>query len=348
MTQAFAQILFYYDLYPEKIEHIGKVKKVTTSRGTFALKETEMANDVAEWFVHVMRRLDRLGYDQVIPLIPTKYGDYTISTGQRTYYLMPWMTPKADNPAIPKDIKIIEQMAKIHNLTEKTQVYSKDLIDQSYQTLLKRWGMRQAKMEQFAELAERKTYMSPFELTFLTHVQRMMHMAEEAKQHLKSWYEQCQENERFRSVLCHTRLSHQHVLFDDYGEPYLLNFEKAALDTPARDLALFYRRSFHHLWGAQAPEARPEGGGPLDPLYWFEVYEQIFLLKKEEKSLFASYLLFPEPIIHSIDTYRQNERYLSELQLVQRLERRLLNMRKVQRFTSQLFNDAREQKPLTD
>ncbi|UTW68926.1 hypothetical protein KHA80_16970 [Anaerobacillus sp. HL2] len=31
-------ILFQYDLYPEKIEQVGKVKKIVSPKGTFALK----------------------------------------------------------------------------------------------------------------------------------------------------------------------------------------------------------------------------------------------------------------------------------------------------------------------
>ncbi|UTW68927.1 hypothetical protein KHA80_16975 [Anaerobacillus sp. HL2] len=51
--------------------------------------------------------------------------------------------------------------------------------------MLKRWEKRRLDMRFFAEEAERKTYMSPFELTYLTHYSRMDMLANLTTKYLK-------------------------------------------------------------------------------------------------------------------------------------------------------------------
>ncbi|MGO4888593.1 spore coat protein YsxE [Anaerobacillus sp. MEB173] len=324
INQSYGPILFQYDLYPDRIEQHGKVKKIVTGYGNFALKKTNFTEEQAEWFIHVMRRLERLGYENVIPIIPTKYGDYIVTNNQQSYYLMPWLE-EFDHNRISKEEVILQQMAKLHGLTEKEQKYSPETLENSYNALIQRWERRRLEMERFAQFAETKTYMSPFELTFLTHFGRLIKMAEDSVYYLKSWYEACQENGKYRSVLCHGRLSRHHTLFDRYGNGYLFNFERAILDTPARDLAVFYRKSLQYT-----PWDEDEG------IRWMNIYQSQFPLVAEEKQLFISYLSYPEPVFRVIDDYQERKNYLTELQYVQRLEKRLLNMARIRRFIEKL------------
>lgn len=242
-TVNYGPILFQYDLYPEKIEEVGKVKKVISRRGTFALKETSLNEEEASWFTHVIHRLSEIGYHQIVPLYPTKYGDYTVQYGNRTYYLMPWFAG-GDRFGLTREEVIIEEIGKIHFLTLKEQDFSPEVVDHSFQYLMQRWESRQLEMERFAEESERMPYMSPFELTYLSHFHHMMRMAEDAKRRLKDWYDACHSEKRYRSVLCHGKLSRNHLLYSHHGEPHLLNFEKAVLDTPVRDLAVFLEKQY--------------------------------------------------------------------------------------------------------
>lgn len=333
VVQSYGPILFYYDLYPEKIEQHGKVKKIVTRYGNFALKKTDFSKEQAEWFIHVMRRLERIGFENVVQIIPTKYGDYTITINNHTYYLMPWFDEfDFHDERITREEIILQQMGKLHGLTEKEQKYSKEMLESSYEGLIKRWDRRRLDMERFADLAESKTYMSPFELTFLTHFGRLQKMTEDAVEYLRGWYDVCQEKSKYRSVLCHGRLSRNHALFDRHGNSFLFNFERSILDTPARDLAIFYRKSLQYT-----PFDADEG------LRWLQIYESQFPLLDEEKQLFASYLCYPEPVFGAIDDYLEKKNYLTELQYVQRLEKRLLNMSRIRRLTDKLFHTNEQQ-----
>lgn len=317
-------ILFQYDLYPDKIEQFKKVKKIESAKGTFALKESTMTEEQAAWFAHVMRRLDKLNYRQIVPIIPTKYGDLTVTHNNKTYYLQPWFSEEAQIPEEKKESILFRQLGKLHSLTVKHQEFSKETIENSYQDLLKRWEKRRLEMEHFVEEAERKTYMSPFELTFLTHFARVDMMAKSASNHLKEWYDQCLEKESFRACLCHGKLDRSHIYYHPNGYGYLFNFEKAVLDTPARDLAISFRKSFQHtLWNEDQGSE------------WLNTYEKYLLLEEEEKKLFASYLMYPEIVFHCLDHYRRRDGSITELQYVQILEKRIITMSRVSQFIQQ-------------
>ncbi|MDY7223586.1 spore coat protein YsxE [Halalkalibacterium halodurans] len=320
-------ILYQYDLYPEAVEDHGEnVKKLVTKHGLFALKKTQMTRSQADWFVYCMRKLDRLGYRKVVPLLPTKFGEYTLTDRDTSFYVMPWIESIPYNARESQEEKLADQLGVIHRLTVKTQPFSKEQLEASYNELRDRWDSRWLTMNRFADQAERKTYMSPYELTLLTHFSFLEHMAHTAKESLEAWYETCLEKEKYRSVLCHGRLSRAHAFFNERHEPLLFNFERVALDTPARDLASFFRHSFPHaLWSEE------EGHR------WLYRYEQHLPLLEEEKRLLHAYLSFPDPVIYGIEAYQQQSGPPSEVKHVKRLEKRLLNLRRVERFSKSLL-----------
>ncbi|MEC2071630.1 spore coat protein YsxE [Alkalihalophilus marmarensis] len=326
VVSPYASILFYYDLYPDHIEDLGKVKKVTTSRGIFALKETTMNRMEADEFIHAMRKLSKLNYKQAIPIMPTKYGEYTVATNTHTYYVMPWYEGVEYMGRESQEEKLATQMAVIHRLTVKTQTFVKEQVDQSFNELQKRWEMKRLELNRFADFVERKNYMSPFELTFITHAHMLDQMAVKASEHLQNWYEACLEKEKYRTVLCHGRISRAHAIFNMENEPTLINFEKASVDTPARDLASFCRQNFRYtMWNED------------EVLRWFMRYERHLPLLDEEKELLCGYLMFPEPVVFAVESYINKRSELSELQHVQRLEKRLISLRKVQRLSQKLI-----------
>jgi spore coat protein YsxE len=329
-------VLFYYDLYPQSIEDFGKIKKVTTNRGVFALKETMMNAAQSDGFIHALRKLTKLGYKQAVPIFPTKYGEYTIQTGTHTYYLMPWMEQVEYTARETQEQKLASQLGIIHRLTVKTQAFLKENVEESYQQLLRRWEMRRLELNRFTDQAERQTYTSPFELTFLTHAHMLDQMAETAKIHLEKWYEICLEKEKYRTVLCHGRTNRSHAFFTPENEPLLLNFEKACIDTPSRDIASFCRYSFRHAYWVEE-----------EVLQWFYNYERHLPLLEEEKHLICAYLSFPEPIAFAVDSYIANKGTMREFEHVQRLEKRLTSMRRVQRLTQKLIIDQQKEQTHT-
>ncbi|WP_088103721.1 spore coat protein YsxE [Halalkalibacter urbisdiaboli] len=330
--QLYRSLLFYYDLYLERVEDYGKIKKVSTNRGEYALKESTMSPVQADEFIQALRKLTKMGYKQAVPILPTKYGEYTITTQSHTYYLMPWVEQFDYLGRESQEEKLANQLGIIHRMTVNVQPFSKDQVEQSYQQLLLQWERKQLELNRFADQAERKTYMSPFELTFLTHSHMLQQMAESAKNHLQAWYNTCVDKEKYRSVLCHGKLSRKHAVFTGEHEPLILNFERACLDTPARDIASFCRLSFPYAYWSEE-----------EVLRWFMRYESHLPLLNEEKQLLCGYLNFPDPVVFAVESYVNNRKTMSELQHVQRLEKRLMTLRRVQRLTQKLIAQETEQ-----
>ncbi len=317
-------ILYYYDLFPEKIESYGRVQRITTKRGTFALKETTMNKEQMDWFLHCMDRLNELGYDHVVPLTLTKYGDPYVIAKNRYFYVTRWYESDSRS-SFPYEDFIIDELGKLHANTVKAQSFSEDVIKDSFNGLSRRFEQRQLEMERFTELAERQTYISPFELRYLSQFHKMMRIAEEAKQKVSEWYKGCEEHKRYRSALCHGRPFRGHVVQDGLGEGSFINFERAILDTPVRDLAYFFRTA------AQYPEWSEQRA-----IEWLDRYESHLPLLPEEKVLLASYLKFPEPVFSTIQLY-QGSSDISQLELVRKLDRKLNVMKSLDRFTDQFL-----------
>lgn len=304
------RILFLYDLQPKKIEQHGKVSKIVTSRGSYALKETTLNTEQQAWFRHVLERLYSLRFP-VVPLLPTKYGDILVNRGGSLYYLMPWIQEQEPTRYVKAE-SVLDLTANLHFLTVKEQDYSPDMVESSQALLEKRWGEQQVEFEQFASSAEHHVYQSPFELQFLSHFHQLMSRAEEAKSHLKSWKDKSLDTKQLRTVLCHGKLSPHHVIMTQ-NKPALINFERAVLDTPVRDLAIFLRRACLYL--------------TLDADQWYRMlnsYETIFPLNDEERTLLKSYLTYPEPFYNLLNQYKHPENKMNELTFVQRFEHHLL------------------------
>ncbi|SDC24111.1 spore coat protein YsxE [Shouchella lonarensis] len=336
MKQIYEAILFYYDLQPIDVEDRGKIKKVTTDRGTFALKETEMTRLQADEFIHALRKLSKQAYRQFVPVLPTKFGEYTIIADAHCYYLMPWIEQVAYTDRVTMEEKIADQMGVIHRLTVQTEEVSREQLDASCERLLTRWEERMDVLKQFARRAEEKNYIAPFELSFLTHFVMFEQLYKQAQSYLEKWYEATVEKGTYRSVLTHGRMSRHHTLFNEKNEPLLLNFEQASLDTPARDLASFCRHSFpFSLWSEDAV------------FRWLHCYEQHLPLLDSEKQLTCAYMMYPEPIYYAVHDYIENASQKQEVDHVKRLEKRVIALRKVQRLVPKFMPQEQYQETET-
>ncbi|AIC95182.1 MULTISPECIES: spore coat protein YsxE [Shouchella] len=322
-------LLYYYDLTALTVEQQGNIYRIETEHGNFALKQSSMDPVQAEECIHAIRKLSRLNYPSFVPIIPTKFGEYSLFVSGKTYYLMPWIETQEYQGRQSIEELMADSIGTIHRMTVKSQPASKEVIDQSCERLLSRWEMHSLELSRFADEAEVKAYLSPFELSFLTHFKMFEQLADEATTYLEKWYKTTIDKGSYRSVLTHGRLSRHHLLHATSGQPLLINFERASLDTPARDLATLCRHGFpHSLWDEN------------EVLRWFARYEQHLPLVTAEKYLVSAYLLFPEPVYYTMMDYRKGG---NELELTQKLEKRIYALRKVQRFVPKIVPQEEEE-----
>ncbi|MDO6656038.1 phosphotransferase [Anaerobacillus sp. 1_MG-2023] len=286
-------LLFQYDLYPERVVQMGKITKIETERGAFALKKAQLSKEQMDRMLYLEERFKQLKFEGYVPLVRTKYGDSFVYQGDHIVYLTPWVDERETSPA-QKDELLVHHLAELHGYTAKEQAFSEEVIKQSYQKMVLLRESRQFEMEKYVSHIEKRIYLSPFELTFVSHFHQLMRYCELAKRRLDDWYEQILDAKRYRSVLCHGKCSPSHYV-SSAGRGYFINFEKSVSDTPIRDLAYFIRSSI-----------QPFQFNPAATTAHLARYEAQFSLNDEEKELLASYLYFPESVFNSVLLFNEN------------------------------------------
>ncbi|WP_110111511.1 spore coat protein YsxE [Bacillus sp. CGMCC 1.16541] len=298
----YGPLLEQYRLQVDFIEDYGKVKKVYTNQGVFALKRVDDRSLSHNHFIQKVQHLHQKGFMKFVPIYQTTEGAYTVPYRNAYYYLMPWLP---DNPTEERDIryhKLFQELAQLHALSaHEVDVVGED-IEAHYEALKKTWEDRQAELEQYVVESEKKVYMSPFELYFCTFYYETTRALEYAQEKLKQWYEYTKEKEKIRVTTVHGKLSAKHFVYDERGNGYFINFEQAREASPIYDLVSFYYRTL-----------KTYPMTTMDSYEWYSTYEQHFPLREEERLLLHMYLAFPEPIYQAVVQYRQNYRSKREL-----------------------------------
>lgn len=317
---------FYYNIQLQSVEDYGKVRKIIAREGIFALKETHLTLGQADELTHALLRLYKIGFTNIVPIVTTKFGECVLFIGEKTYYLMPWIEEVTYAEEESKEEKIATQLGIIHRLTVKTEPVIEEETDYFVQQLQRQWEACQLNLIRYTDEFEQKTYISPFELTFLTSAYLLDRMAELAQQFLQKWYDLCLEKKKFRTVLCHGKMDRTHALFSSVSKPLLINFERVCVSTPARDLAYFYKNSIPYTYWTSDEMER-----------WLFRYERHLPLLEDEKFLLCAFLNIPEKIDAIVGKYVQEKEIASEIASVQLLKKELLTMRQVRQFTEQLI-----------
>ncbi|WP_449537148.1 spore coat protein YsxE [Ferdinandcohnia sp. Marseille-Q9671] len=298
-----------YNLLPSAIEDFGKVTKVVTNKGTFALKS--ISDKINPTFSTILQQLFQQGFTRAVPIYPTIEGRYLVYHDHKYHYLMPWLKNKPPEQRENHQHAFFNEVARMHLTTmRKHKINDEKEITGHYETIIKKWEERNQFLETFVESAEKEWYMSPFELQFCTYFYESNLAASFARTQLDKWYNLLIEKKSYRTVLTLNNLSTSHFLYDENGKGYLSNFEKAGYANPTNDLvSLYYRilKTYPVLCD--------------DCLEGFNSYQSRFPLREEEFYLFLSHLTFPEPIYKCVYNYSRNKQKKSEREHVQVLQR---------------------------
>src|SRR5690606_8624077 len=83
------QLMLPYQLNVYDFKEKGKIRKLYTDKGIFALKELHRPSDAH--FIRWLRELYFSGYPKIVPIIPTLEGNNIVYSQNRAFYLMPWL-----------------------------------------------------------------------------------------------------------------------------------------------------------------------------------------------------------------------------------------------------------------
>ncbi|WP_428909291.1 spore coat protein YsxE [Niallia sp. Krafla_26] len=325
--QTVAAILKNYGLQPTFVEQQGKVDKVYTNQGIYALKKIHPHQGLD--FIRYVQNLYQHGYNRIVPIYPTLDGRYGVLHEQDLYYLMPWLP----NQEKGDYAKIFRELARLHTLSAREVKVNKEDRKAHYEKSIEELDREEEFINELIEECDKKVYLSPFELAFCSYYHTIKHALAFSRRKLTEWHESTEENDKARIVIIHGKLSKDHFLFDDKGYGYFSNFEKSTIGSPIHDLLPFTVQSLR--------------GYPKqfeDLVEWLYTYFKFFPFKEEEMQLFLSYLAQPSLMIKTAEKLYLEGKNRNERKAVKKLQREYWLLKNIEYVVSRIDETERQKK----
>lgn len=318
-------LLYEYDLFLRGIDWIRENEwKLDTDHGLFLLKKTDESPAQLYFVASWLHYLHSQGIQSIMPYCITKYGEACIREAEGTYVLQQWVTGAQPIHAIPNwESQVLREVARIHRISAQTDKGWDGYAPVSLEKIKGRWEDGIVHIKKLAKESEGEGVSPGLERTVKESAEHVQHFAEWAIQELEEAAEQIEESALVR-VLCHGRIHRRNIIQGIDGQLYLTNFERANLDTPVRDLALFFRR--------YAPQCQWNIRKGRE---WLAAYEEERLLTEEERQLLSCYLLFPERLAQVARAYlrdRGEEREQNGRKLLKTWQKHLGFLPKMHQF----------------
>ncbi len=326
-TQKAAAILQNYGLELTFTESFGKIEKVYTNQGVYALKKINADHGID--FIKYIHSLYQSGYNRIVPIYPTLDGRYGVLVDQELYYLMPWLP----NDEKGDQSKLFRELARLHSLSaQEVKVNSEDR-KVHYEKSIEELEREEEFINELMDECDKKIYMSPFELLFCSYYHTIKHALSFSKRKLTEWYEITKEKDKARIVIVHGKLSNDHFLFDEKGYGYFSNFEKSTIGSPTHDLLPFTVKTLRGY---------PKQSEEL--VEWLYTYFKFFPFKEEEMGLFHSYLAQPSFIIKTSEKLFRKGKERNERKAVKKLQREFWLLKNIEYVVSRIDEIERHKK----
>ena len=189
--------------------------------------------------------------------------------------------PYVEDIEEPKEQKIRDLMYLISLLHSKTTFYKEmdmDKIKEIYEDILNEVNYLEGYYNELIENIEKEIYMSPSSYLIARNINIIYDSIYYVKKNTKKWYGLVEKNKNMRNVLTHGNINLDHYRKSD--KPYLISFNKSKMDTPVKDLFVFYKN--HYL--------------DIDFTDLFKFYESKYPLKEDERILLFTYMAIPPRI----------------------------------------------------
>lgn len=317
LLTALSPILRHYQLEPHFVETYGKIHKIYSNKGTFALKTIDP--HAGTDFIRHVHFLYQKGYNRIVPVYPTIDGRYAVLHEKDLYYLMPWLPNELRENHRERHTQLFRELARLHTISAKERTVKKEERTEHYEKTIQLLEKNQEFLDGFMEICEKKTYMSPFELLYCLYFNEIVQALRFSKDKLEEWYEKTKDQEKARMVLNHGKVSSEHFLYDDRGYGYFTNFEEARFGSPIQDLLPFLSRSL---------KTRLKRNDEC--IDWVYHYFKYFPFKPDEKLLFLSYLAYPIQMIQAVEKYYRAGSKRNELKLIRQLQHRYWHLKNIE------------------
>ncbi|WP_108669421.1 spore coat protein YsxE [Peribacillus acanthi] len=311
------EIMKFYMLQVRYHENMGKIDKIYTDQGVFALKSIDPK--IGMDFIRNVQKLYQRGYNRIVPIFMTMDNRYGVLNNGKLYYLMPWLLDDNNSERNEKHKHMFRELARMHTLTSKEIEVKKEEREAHYEKTVELWNKQKEFLEEFVQASERKWYMSPFELLYCSYYHDISQALTFSIKKLEEWYEKTKDSEKLRTVVTHGKVSISHFLYDDRGYGHFINFEDSKTAPVHFDLLPFIVNS------CKTYPIRHD-----DAIDWLYTYLKYFSLKEEEMMLFLSYLAHPGAIISSVEHYHEKRNQRTEIMYMKNLQRNYWTLKNVE------------------
>lgn len=302
------EFLKNYQLELEFYEDFGKVKKVYTNNGIFAIKTIPATKGFD--FIKNVQTLYQNGYNRIVPIFPAIDGRYGVLTRDEISYLMPWLPDEHVEERTERHQQMFRELARMHTLSVKEISTTKEEREEHFEKTVKEWEEQKEFIREMVISIEKKWYMSPFEQLFCMCFYDLSQALTYSLDKLKVWFEVTKEEEKVRSVVTHGNVSIHHFLYSENGYGHFINFEQTKTAPPYFDLLPFVVKQL---------KTYPIQGEEI--VDWIYLYLRYFPFKEGELNLFLAYLAYPANCIKVVEQYARNKDKQDELQFCRKFQR---------------------------
>lgn len=296
-----------------------------TEDGWKILKEYKGSGTKLWYQSRLLEEIKNRGYLHVEQIIPSKEGELTVKEEDGTlYYLKDYSNGKECNIREYKDcMTAMTCMARLHQAMEgKEFAEQKEVPFYHAITEIEKQNRELRKIKKYLREKRQKT---EFEYFLLQNFDLFLEKAERVLEGMKEHKELFSEEKiRSQGSLCHGDLQHHNLLLWE-GKGFFINFEKAVVDSPIRDLALFFRKMMEkNNWSQEM------GNHAL------EAYERIRALTEEEKIQLRYRLSYPEKFRKIANFYYNSSKAWIPDKNREKLEKILLQEQQRREYLKQL------------
>lgn len=297
------ELMQTWNYQAKRIEPIRDVYKVSTTRGTVALKGNLLPPEQMQFIHSFLHYLQDQGFTQVLTAIPTPDGrDFIVMEGV-VYSLYHWIDGKRPNFRHLDELNdACRALAKMHHACTGFHPPAGSRPRKRWGRLIDIHKKRRHDLTQFAEIAKEKRYPSRFDREYLKHLPDYLNLADQSLALLNAdEYNNLVHEGKQKGYVCHGDVAERNFIRTPDGETWIIDLDSCRLDLPVMDLVKFTRRIL-----------KKSHWSPNVAQNVISSYHQVYPLSPEEIRLFEAMIMFPQKFWRIADRYYNKSKFFSE------------------------------------
>lgn len=255
------KIIKKYGFNVKKYRKNGKIHIISTDNGTYCLKKKQ-----------------RDDLDKIMSYLKAKQFNNVLNVNQDDEYEITNYIEELPVLNEDKAMEAIYLMSMLHNKTTFYKSISLDDVKCFYENQVDKIIELKSYFDNLCYIYDSDLFLSPSRYLFIRNISFLFNALDYSKLYINKWYDIVKNKNNKRVVMNHNNLDLSHIIMSNNS--YLLNWNKATIDSPIMDLYNFFKNNFLHI--------------NINSL--FSVYNSKYQLLQEELFLLFSLLLLPNKI----------------------------------------------------